>query len=79
MNFQDGAAVLAVVLPLNKSVVQSLPFRHGRQLRKIYMGAHRSTMLRPELAGTHFFFSYDQQTGFRLPLVSALLGLPVLE
>jgi hypothetical protein len=37
--------------------------------------AHRKTVLRPELAGTHFFFSYDQQTGFRLPLVSALLGL----
>jgi hypothetical protein len=32
-------------------------------------------VLRPELAGTHLFFCYDQQTGFRLPLVSALLGL----
>jgi len=33
--------------------------------------------LGPALAGTHFFFSYDQQTGFGLPLVSALLGLAV--
>jgi hypothetical protein len=31
------------------------------------LSAHRSTVLRPELAGTPFFFSYDQQTRFRLP------------
>ena len=41
--------------------------------------AHRSTMLQPELAGIYFFFSYNQQTGFRLPLMLALLGLALLR
>ena len=40
---------------------------------------HRSTVLRTDLAGTTFFFSYDRETDFRLRLVSVLLGFGPLS